>query len=251
MSGYIVPKRPRLLIIILISTIFLSAGCARFFSEKSESDGELFRKGERLYKEAKYRKSGRLMEQLIQEYFESEYKAAALFILAETQFLRGKYEEAQFNYDKFIEMHPAHSWAEKALYRSALCSFNKILSADKDQTYTLNAVNKLNAFMVKYPQSRYGEEVQQRIIFARQRLAEQELYVADYFSKTKAYDQAILRYKHLLDKYPDSDSTERAMFSLGRIYEKTGQKERARRIYRKLINAHPSTELGKKARNRL
>lgn len=238
-------------VLVLGLTLVSGAGCARFFSKEAKSDEELYQEGEQLFNEGKYRRSGKLMEKLLQEYFESEYKARALFILAETQFMRSKYEEAQFNYDKFVEMHPVHRWTEIAAYRSALCDFNRILNWDKDQTYTVRTLEKLSNFLKKYPRSRYRDDVEKRMSFARHRLAEQELYVADFYLKTKAYGPAIMRYRGLLKDYPDADFTDRVLFSLGRAYEKAGQKDKAKETFRRLYTSYPNSKLGRKAKNKM
>jgi outer membrane protein assembly factor BamD len=226
-------------------------GCAWLPSKEVASDRELYLRGERLFKEGKYRRAGKLMDKLLQEYFESEYKPRALFILAETQFMRNKYEEAQFNYDKFLELHPTHDWAEKAAYRSTLCDFNRILSSDKDQTITLRTLEKFTKFLQRYPRSQYREEVEKRISFTRHRLAEQEFYVANFYMKTKAYGPAILRYRKLLKDYPGMDFEDQVLFSLGRAYQKRGEKKKARETFKRLYLAYPNSKLGRKAKGRM
>jgi len=241
----------RLVALSLSLTLVYGAGCAKFFHKESRSDEQLYNQGEQLFREGKYRKAAKTMGELLQEYFESEYKARALFIMAESQFLRGKYEDAQFNYDKFIEMHPAHRWAEKAYYRSALCDFNRILSYDKDQTYTKRAIEKLNNFTAKYPGDRYKDDVKKRIGFARNRLMQHELYVADFYFRTKAYNSAIGRYENILKIYPEGTSADKVLFKLGRAYEKTGDKQKARETYRELYSRYPRSKFGKKVKNKL
>lgn len=240
-----------LLAVLMGLMLLYAAGCAKLFPKESRSDEQLYRQGERLFAEGKYRRASKVFEELLKEYFESEYKTRALFVLAESQFLRGKYEEAQSNYDKFLEVHPVHEWAEKAAYRSALCDFNRMLNYDKDQTYTRKAMEKLNNFRQKYPNSQYVEDVEKRIHFAFNRLMEHELYVADFYLKTKAYIPAISRYKKLLEDYPASDFRGRILFSLARAYEKTGEKDKAREVYKELNTIQPSSELGKKAKGKL
>jgi len=204
-----------------------------------------------LFREGKYKKASKTMGELLKEYFESEYKARALFIMAESQFLRGKYEDAQFNYDKFIEMHPAHRWAEKAYYRSALCDFNRILNYDKDQTHTKRAIEKLNKFLAKYPDSRYKDDVKNRISFARNRLMQHELYVADYYFRTKSYNSAINRYENILKNYPGEAPADKVLFKLGKAYEKTGDKQKAREKYKELYSKYPGSKFSKKVKNKL
>lgn len=239
-----------LLLAVAMTSVY-SAGCAKFSSKEIRSDKELYFLGEQLFLDHKYRKASKVMEQLLEEYFESEYKARALFILSESQFLRRKYEEAEFNYKKFMEIHPAHEWAEKAAYRSALCEFSRMLNYDKDQTHTLNAIKKLRNFLRKYPKSRFKKDVENRISFARHRLVEHEIYVANYYMKTKAYGPAINRYESLLKDYSQDVLTDRILFSLGNAYEKVGEKSKALGAYKKLYTNYPNSTLAKKAKKKL
>ena len=112
-------------------------------------------------------------------------------------------------------------------------------------------MEKLNNFRQKYPNGQYVEDVEKRIIFAANRLLEHELYVADFYLKTKAYIPAISRYKKLLEDYPAGDFRGRILFSLARAYEKTGEKDKAREVYKELNTIQPNSELGKKAKGKL
>jgi outer membrane protein assembly factor BamD len=61
-----------------------------------------------------------------------------------------------------------------------------------------------------FPNSPYTEEAQARIMAAKNFLANHEYYVASFYERTFAYEEAQARLQYLLRQYPDTNIAPKA-----------------------------------------
>ncbi len=92
----------------------------------------------------------RYLERLIvlcDVYGSIDQKANLLLELADTYFKMAKYDDAQKEYWQFVELYPGNKQVEHAFYRAIVCLSNGILTPDRDQTKTEQAIEKADQFL--------------------------------------------------------------------------------------------------------
>lgn len=194
------------------------------------------------------------------EYVRSKYpylEAAkeAELLLGDTDYERDKFLEARDRYQNFVKAHPAHPKADYAAYRAALTHYREIPSDlfilppafEKDQAEVVNTVKAMNEFVRQYPNSKYVADAKRYAEEARKRLAQHELYVAEFYRKREKWGAVIGRLNEVVDTYSGLGFDEQALFGLHEAYTKLGDQQRAQETLRKIISRFPGTPAAAKA----
>src|SRR5262249_40118318 len=121
--------------------------------------------------------------------------------LGDVDFEREKYAEARDRYLNFIKLHPTHSKVDYAAYRAALTHYKDMPSefcwlppsSEKDQAEVRQAATAMADFIRTYPSSEYVGQAQKSYDEVKRRLAEHELYVADFYKKREKWGAVVGR----------------------------------------------------------
>jgi outer membrane protein assembly factor BamD len=187
----------------LVLVVGLS-GCGWFSSEKPDAPPEvLAQEGIKDLKKRNYLDAIDTFEKLKDRYPYSDHAIMAQLKVADAYFYNKKYEEAVQAYREFEKLHPTNKAVPYCIYREGLCYYRQRSTIDRDQTYTHRAIAEFQRLKQKFPKSRYMAKANVYMAKCRQDLAEHELYVADFYYKTKRYQAAIDRYQGLIQDYPD------------------------------------------------
>ncbi|MBW2655997.1 MAG: tetratricopeptide repeat protein [Deltaproteobacteria bacterium] len=140
---------------------------------------------------------------------------------AMSDFASGKYEDAL---SKFKEI-PESGKNETALRRMADCYW--FLGEEKgDKRYFLEAVDRYRNIIRNYPDS--GEENGPAVY----RLAES-------YSRLNLHYEALMEFKNVCSKYPESDYAPKALYMMGKIYYKTKKFDEAIGKFKEYIERFP------------
>ncbi|HEY4340110.1 MAG TPA: outer membrane protein assembly factor BamD [Steroidobacteraceae bacterium] len=139
--------------------------------------------------------------------------------------------------DQFIRENPAHPRVDYAYYIKGLTQFERNpnflerwFHADLSYRPPIDARKSFQAFQTllqRFPKSEYAEDSRQRMIFLRNRLANYEVYVADYYLRRGAYVGAINRCKYTIENYDGAPQVRRALEIMADSYDKLGMKDLA------------------------
>ena len=179
--------------------------------------------------------------------------------LADLDFTQGHYPEAREKYLTFVKVHPTHSQADYAAYQAAVTHAEEIPSdffllppaAEKDQTSVQSAQRTLEDFLRQYPESSYVEEAKKKLVEVKRRLAQHELYVAEFYKRRERWKAVVTRLEVLLERYPGSVYEEEALFSLYEAYVQLKDTERAKETLRRVMARMPGTPAAQRAQRML
>ncbi len=175
------------------------------FGTTSADTGEgLAIKGLDYYSRGKYEKAKRSFETLMNQYPFSEYSLLAELKTADSNYYLENYEEALLQYKDFEEHHPTNEAIPYVLFQMSMCYYNQIDKIDRDITPAMNAIYAFSRLLRAYPDSPYTGEARDRIRAARNFLANHEYYVASFYERTYAYEEAVARLEYLLREYPET-----------------------------------------------
>jgi len=82
-------------------------------------------------------------------------------------------------------------------------------------------------------------------------LADYEYLVGEFYLKKGAYAATIDRLEGLLKQFPDYKKEDKVLLSLGIAYKKTGQREKAEMMLKRLLEKYPNSTLTKEANKEL
>ncbi|MBD3289412.1 outer membrane protein assembly factor BamD [candidate division KSB1 bacterium] len=163
----------------------------------------------------------------------------AQYYLAECHFELKEYILAIAEYEKLTRMFPNSSYVDDAMYKVGLANFKLSPKYSLDQTYTLQAIEKLQRFMEEYPQSDYMDEATEIMNRCREKLAKKEYKNGELYRKLAYYDAAILYFESVVNNYYDTDFAKEAQYWLGYCLKKDSEYDRAREEYRRYLQKYP------------
>ncbi len=169
--------------------------------------------------------------------------------IADVYYDQGEWDLARVSYADFQRLHPRHENLDYVVYKLGRAAWEKASRiADRDQTWTRQAVNTWSNFPQRFPESEHVEDVVHLLESSRNRLARKELRIARFYYKRDAYEAAVGRLDGLLTQYPDSPDVPTALAMMAVSLEQTGEAERAAEMAVALQDRYPEA---KKARRHL
>jgi outer membrane protein assembly factor BamD len=228
----------------------LAGGCASSSSFRRSAD-EWYELGQRELARGKYTRAEEAFSKFLEQYPQDKRRPEALMGLADAMYGDKRYEEAKFQYRRFLELFPVHPEAAKAQFNSALCSFQRMKDIDRDQSTTHEAVQEFQRLIQSYPRSSYVDDAKEKLAESRERLAAYELYVGRYYYKQGAYPAAIGRFAGLLKTYPEVAIADEALFLLGSAYARNDNPQDASSVFDELVQRYPQSRYANQAKSRL
>jgi outer membrane protein assembly factor BamD len=156
--------------------------------------------------------------------------------------------------EEFERENPTHERLDYCLYMRGLVRFDqapniieKLLRVDlslRPPKDTLRSFSTFQELVRRFPDSEYVPDARQRMVFLRNRLAEFENHVADYYLRRGAYVAAINRAKYALEHYPEAPQLEKTLQVLVTAYEQLGMRDLAadaRRVLRESFGEESAT----------
>ncbi len=188
----------------------------------------------------------------------SKWATLAELGTADANLGREKFTEAIDGYKAFIKAHPMHEHVTdgycsfkigEAYYKQIPSDwFMAPPSYEKDQGPVLDALRELQAFVDDEPNSPYTPKARNLIGDCIRRLADHELYVAQfYLDRDKPY-AAIGRLEGVLRDYPGAKREPETLLLLGKTYLKMEKPKEAREVFEKLKDDHPDDYRAAKAK---
>jgi outer membrane protein assembly factor BamD len=234
----------------LLVGVVLVGGCASTGAPRRSAD-EWFELGQRELARRKYSRAEEAFSKFLEQHPQDRRRPEALMGLADAMYGDKRYEEAKFQYRRFLELFPANPEADRAQFNSALCSFQRMKTIDRDQSTTQEAVQEFQRLIQFYPRSSYVDEAQEKLAESRERLAAYELYVGRFYYRQGAYPAAIGRFEGLLKAYPEVSFADEALFLLGNAHERSDNPQEAASAFDELVNRYPQSRYANQAKSRL
>lgn len=187
----------------------------------------------------------------------SKYAALASLRIGDTYFAQGQMPSAIEGYRRFVQLHPTHPDVPYANYRVCLAFFEQLPgdwfflppAYEKDLASTEDALDELETFLRDHGTSQYAEEIHEKLVIVRQRLADHEFFVATFYLEREQPRAAALRLRYLLDHYPGVGFDEEAAFLLGKSYLMLGDVGQAVQTWQGLSEQYPQHPLAREAQS--
>ena len=225
----------------VLSLFVLVAACSSD-SKKADTPEGAFEIAQDYEKNDRYEEAIRRYQEVRNRFPYSKFATLAELAVADVYFKQESFAEAQVSYQNFRELHPKHLQIDYVIFRTGLSIFNQLPSTiDRDLSVAESAISYFSELIQLFPKSTFVKEAQEKKRDVLDRLAQKELYIADFYYKKKFYDSAERRYQSTLSRYPGLGYDARALKGWGLALVAQGQKQKAEVLLERLKKEHANS----------
>ena len=230
----------RLAAALALSLLALTWGCSTSGMRAGDrTSRDWYEEGMRRLAKKRYQGAAEAFREAITLYRDAALDADIHMALGDTYYADKQYDLAVETYSEFLRLHPRNSRSDRAQYQIGMCYYKQIRGKDRSQEPTQLALEAFEKVVRNYPRSNLLGDAREKIVFARRRLAEHELYVGQYYMKTKAYTAALPRFDRVFHEYSDLGYGDDALYYLGLTYLKMDQDDKAMEVWDRLEQDYP------------
>lgn len=244
--------RFRLVLLMFLTASLLLTGCA---SQKTKDEtlaaGKLYTEIQANLAAGNYKTAISRLQTLEARFPFNVYGTQAQLDLIYANYMDDDYDTTEDSADRFIREHPRHQDVDYAYYMKGVAYFDRapgplmaLFGRDNFQREPSDAQKSFQAFQLllqKFPNTRYAVDARQRMLFLRDRLADYEWAVADYYMRRGAWVSAIQRADAIIEHYPEAPRLKDALQILSTAYSKLGLTELADSAQKVLEMNFPGT----------
>lgn len=198
---------------------------------------------------------GRLgMQTLINTYPDSEYLAKAKLAIADSYYREGgtaNMTQAINGYKDFIVFFPFLEEASYAQLQVAMAHYRQMEKPDRDRSQAKEAETEFQTFLQKYPKDPLAPQAEQRLREVQEILAEGDYRIGYYYYVKGDRRAAAARLLSVANRYPLFTKSDKALWMLGDIFEKSERKEVASLYYAQIVRNYPLSGLAGHAKDKL
>jgi len=198
-------------LLTFISLIVLS--CSPYQKAlKSEDMSLKYHMADSLYNVGKFKKALKLMEQLVPSYRGKPQGEKLMYLYSDTFYQLGDHYLAGYQFDRFTSSYPNSEKAEEAAFKAAKSYYELSPRFSLDQKETYTALDKLQAFVTKYPDSEYLSDANKLVQELTEKLEEKSFKIAKQYYTISDYKAAIAALDNFLLDYPGSKYRQEAYY---------------------------------------
>jgi outer membrane protein assembly factor BamD len=198
---------------------------------------------------------GRLnLQTLINTYPDSEYLAKAKLLIADSYYKEGgtaNMTQAISGYKDFIVFFPFLPEASYAQLQVAMAHYQQMEKPDRDRSEAREAETEFQTFLLKYPKDPLADKAMQHLREVQEVLAEGDYRVAYFYYVKGDRRAAAARLIGVTTRYPLFSRSDRALWMLGDIFEKSEKKEIAATYYTQIVRNYPLSNMVPDAKSKL
>ncbi|MGB6666882.1 MAG: outer membrane protein assembly factor BamD [Candidatus Acidiferrum sp.] len=198
---------------------------------------------------------GRLnMQTLINTYPDSEYLAKAKLAIADSYYKEGGTSNltlAISGYKDFEVFFPFLPEATYAQMQVAMAHYRQMEKPDRDRTQAVAAEEEFQTFIEKYPNDPLAPQATQHLREVQEVLAEGDYRIGYYYYLKGDKRAAATRLLTVTSRYPLYSRSDRALWMMGDIFEKSEHKDVAARYYTRIVKDYPLSSTVPDAKARL
>lgn len=249
------------IISVLLVVLFFSS-CGEYQDAlKNEDVAVKFDVGTKLYEAGKYSKASRLFEQLTPSYRGKPQGEKLFYMYAQSLYKTKQYYLAAYQFDSFNSGYPKSEKAEECAYLGAhsYAMLSPVYSIDQTDTY--KAIDKIQAFIDRYPNSQYSTEANKISKKLNDKIELKVYENAFEYYKIGNYKSALIAFDNFIADYPGTSFKEKALYykldsayllAINSIYIKMQERlVTAKTCYNNLVKFKPNTEYKSKADEKL
>jgi len=249
MLGY-----PTLLVRVLVMSLLLVvAGCSAIMPGPTPilPPEELYKAGETELGNRRYEEARVNFRKIVERHPNSSYAPKARFYVGEAYYREAEFDKAVKEFEGFLAFFPRHEIADLVQYRLAMSYYDQMKPVEQDQGITQKALEQFKKLVKEYPQSRYATDALAKIDKCRERIAQKEVWVANYYFTQGNPSAARQRLELVLKDYSRTAVVPETLYLLAEVNFYEGKNTEAIELLRRLSVDYDYTEWGRRGKQRL
>lgn len=197
----------------LIALVVLFASCSEYQKAVKSDDVALkYTAAEHQYEKGKYNKAIRLFEQIGPAYKGKPQAEKMFYMFAQSYYKTKQYYLAGYQFENFASSYPKSEHHEEALFLGAksYSMLSPVYTLDQKDTDT--AIDKLQVFIDRYPDSQYLADANAIMKTLKNKLEKKSFEIAKQYNTTYDYKSALVALENFISDYPGTPYKEDALF---------------------------------------
>lgn len=200
-------------IVSLLLLVILFSSCSEYQKALKNDDVAVkFEMGTKLYDAGNYTKAIRLFEQIAPAYRGKPQAEKLFYMFAQSYYKTKQYYLAGYQFESFVSGYPKSEKIQEAAYLGAK-SYSMLSPVySLDQTDTVKAIDKLQAFIDSYPNSEYLAEANKALKVLTEKIEKKVYENAKGYNTISDYKSALVALDNFIADYPGTPFKEDALF---------------------------------------
>jgi outer membrane protein assembly factor BamD len=215
------------------------ASCAHQIAIDELSSSQRLKVAEELMAQGKYRKAQPIYERIVFESKGDTLVKRAQYQLANCYYHQKLYEDAIIEYEQLLRRFPTSEYSEDATFMIGKCWYELSLSYHYDQAETSWAIEQLEGFISKYPNSPKLEEAEQILLCCKTKLLEKKYENARIYYILGYNNAALMYLKEITSENINGEIDKKALILMAKIYHKKENIEALRKVQQTFKQKYP------------
>ena len=229
------------LLYLCLVAVLLSS-CSGFEKVRKSSDVNFkLTKANEYFEKKDYQHANVLYKELMPIMKSTRNYEALFYKYAFTFYYLKDYVEASYWFKNFIDYFPTSKDAEECEFMSAVCLFKYAPKYTLDQTNSVKALEALQSYVNRYPESKRMVEANSYIDQSRLKLEHKQADAAKLYYNINQFKAATVAYKSVLRNYPESPNADQYQFMIMKAmykYAKASVADKQEERYASTISAY-------------
>lgn len=197
-------------ILIVLSLLVISCATKR---PQGQTEAEvLFKEAKELIGKSRYIQATEKLNAIRSQYPYSFYATHAELLQADILFAQENYAEAAAAYILFRDFHPKYEELGYVIFRISESFYRQLPETyDRDLSAGVEAIKYYNELIMTYSNTEYVKDAHARIAKIEDMIEKKEIYIADFYFKTKDFLAAKARYEDILKTLKNEEERPRIM----------------------------------------
>lgn len=206
--------KKKISVIIFVAVLAaLVAGCTTYNKVIKSGDRELmYRTALDYFEKEDYDKTLHLLQEVTYFYQGTAREDTILYYTGMSLYQTLDFDSSEMIFDDFRRRFGRSPFIEDAEYMYAMTFYHRSPRADRDQTYTIEAIRYINEYVQRYPNSIMREQCLTRLDELQNKLYNKEFINARTYYKIGRYKSAVVAFRNALAKYPQTPHREEILY---------------------------------------
>lgn len=194
--------------------MLILASCSNFQRMLKSSDMEAkYNAAVKYYDQKDYYHALQLFEELNTVFRGTAKAEQCYYYYCYSTYYVDDYQVAAYHFNNFVQSYPNSKYAQEMQFMHAYCYYLDSPLNSLDQTSTIDAIEKFQLFINKFPSSDRVPEANRLIDELRLKLETKAFNNAKLYYKIGEYKAAVVAFDNLLKDYPSGNYKEEAEFT--------------------------------------
>ncbi|MDA3892410.1 MAG: outer membrane protein assembly factor BamD [Salinivirgaceae bacterium] len=200
-------------ILLFFVGLVLLSSCSQYQKVLKSNDYNLkYEAAVKYYEDEDYYKAQSLFDELVSIFKGTDKAEDVLYYYADCHYKQNDYVLAAYYFDNFAKTFPYSEKTQTAAYTAAYCYYLNSPRPSLDQTDTYKAIDAMQLFINKYPESTLVAEANNIMESLRSKLEEKSYENAKLYFKLSDFHAASISLKNSIKEFPDSKYREEVLY---------------------------------------